>query len=97
MTETEHRRHPRLKHRAKIKVVFPNESKQFLADMRDFSEDGLFLLCKEHSELKEGTILKVQTTEFENAPVQTTKVIRSEPGVGLGLEFIPSDSDGDIQ
>ena len=97
MTDSEHRRHPRLKHHAKIKVTIANESEQFIADMRDFSEDGLFLICAEHSELKKGTILKVQTTEFEDAPIQTTKVVRNEPGVGVGLVFIPDDSSSDIQ
>ncbi len=96
MTETEHRRHPRLKHRAKIKVTIPSESKQFIADMRDFSEDGLFLLYKDNAELEEGTIVKVQTTEFDDAPIQVTRVVRNEPGIGLALEFITTDSSGDV-
>lgn len=38
--------------------------------------------------LNKGTLLEVQTTEFEDAPVQTVKVVRIEPGVGVGVEFV---------
>jgi len=33
-------------------------------------------------------IIEVQTTEFEDAPIRQTKVIRTEPGVGFGVTFI---------
>lgn len=85
---TDNRRHPRLLHRAKLKVTVPCQAKQFLADMRDFSESGLFIMTPMDLSLNKGTLLEVQTTEFEDAPVQTVKVVRIEPGVGVGVEFV---------
>ena len=35
-----------------------------------------------------GMILEVQTTEFENAPIQTAKIVRIETGVGIAAEFV---------
>ncbi len=87
MNETELRRHSRLKHRAKIKVTGPSPSQQLLVDMRDFSESGLFLLSAGTEVLGIGDVVEVQTTEFEDAPVQTCTVVRIEPGVGFGVQF----------
>lgn len=88
MTDNEHRRHPRLQHRAQIKVSIPNTDKHFFAEMRDFSQSGLFLLWSEELGLEIGTIVQVQTTEFQDAPIQTAKVIRIEQGTGVALEFV---------
>lgn len=88
MTDSDQRRHPRLKHRAKIKVTFSHSSGLFFANMRDFSESGLFLLCSGELIPELNTMVEVQTTEFEDAPVRSTKVVRIEPGVGFGVEFI---------
>ncbi|QPK64981.1 PilZ domain-containing protein [Methylomonas sp. LL1] len=88
VNESDQRRHPRLKHRAKIRVVLPIPSGLFFADMRDFSESGLFLIYKNDDMPKVGDVLEVQTTEFEDAPIRSTKVVRIEPGVGFGVEFI---------
>ena len=88
VTDTEHRRHPRLQHRTKIKVTIPNTDKHFFSEMRDFSQSGLFLLWSEDLGLERGTVVQVQTTEFEDAPIQTAKVIRIEQGTGVALEFI---------
>jgi hypothetical protein len=82
------RRHPRLKHRAKIRVMLPAPSGLFFADMRDFSESGLFLMCPSELIPEVGAIVEVQTTEIEDAPVRTTQVVRIELGVGFGVEFI---------
>jgi hypothetical protein len=35
-----------------------------------------------------GALVEVQTTEIEDAPVRTTKVVRIEAGVGFAVEFI---------
>ncbi len=66
----------------------PVLSQVFIANMRDFSESGLFLMCAADETIGIGAILEVQTTEFEEAPVQTVKVVRVEPGVGFAVEFI---------
>jgi len=86
--EQDKRRYPRLKHRAKIKVIQPGPPPFFFADMRDFSETGLFLLCTAELIPEMDAIIEVQTTEFEDAPIRQTKVIRTEPGVGFGVTFI---------
>lgn len=95
------RRHPRLRHRAKIKVVSANLSDETLLDMRDFSESGLYLFVKGSPDLEVGTDVEVQTTEFEGAPVQHARVVRVEPGVGFAVEFrfdkSKDDSNGDIE
>lgn len=56
--------------------------------MRDFSESGLFLLCADELIPELNAILEVQTTEFEDAPIRATRVVRIEPGTGFGVEFI---------
>lgn len=82
------RRHPRLAHRAKIKVILPADAGFFFTDMRDFSESGLFLFCSADTMPTLGTIVEVQTTEFEDAPIQAAKVVRIEADTGFGLEFV---------
>ncbi|MBS4051338.1 MAG: PilZ domain-containing protein [Methylomonas sp.] len=88
LNDSDKRRHPRLKHRAKIKVTPPHPSGLFFANMRDFSESGLFLLCSDELIPDINTTVEVQTTEFDDAPIRATKVVRIEPGVGFGVEFI---------
>ncbi|AEG01349.1 PilZ domain-containing protein [Methylomonas methanica] len=88
LNDSDQRRHPRLKHRAKIRVIPPQPSDLFLAHMRDFSDSGLFLLCSDELTPALNTIVEVQTTEFEGAPIRATKVVRIEPGVGFGVKFI---------
>lgn len=83
------RRHPRLKHRAKIRMTVPASSEPIVVDMRDFSETGLFLLCAREFMPPIGTVIEVQTTEFDDAPIQMAAVVRVEPDVGFGLEFLP--------
>lgn len=83
------RRHPRLKHRAKIRMTVPASSEIMVVDMRDFSETGLFLMCTNELMPPVGAIVEVQTTEFDEAPIQTARVVRVESGVGFGLEFLP--------
>ena len=87
MNDHNKRRHPRLKHRAKIRVILPTLSEIFFADMRDFSESGLFLMCSTDLIPEIGSVVEVQTTEIEDAPIRTTRVVRIETGVGFGVEF----------
>jgi PilZ domain. len=56
--------------------------------MRDFSESGLFLLYPKDLGLEKGAIVEVQTLEFEDAPIQSCKVVRIEPGIGIAVEFV---------
>lgn len=88
MSHPDQRRHPRLKHRAKIRVIVPASFNEFIVDMRDFSESGLFLLVTNDIPVDAGMVLEVQTTEFDDAPIQTVKVVRVEPGVGFAVEFV---------
>ncbi len=88
MNESEQRRHPRLKHRAEIKVVIPEQSRIVFANLRDLSESGLFLITKSELPIDVGHVLEVQTTEFEGAPVQNVKVVRVVPGEGFAVEFV---------
>ena len=88
MNDSDQRRHPRLKHRAKIKVIQPEESVLFYANMRDFSESGLFLHCPPENMPQLDDVVEVQTTEFDDAPIRATKVVRIELGVGFGVIFL---------
>lgn len=87
MDHSNKRRHVRLKHQAKIKLILP-VSQAYIVKMKDFSESGLFLYSSDEVLPPIGTIVQVQTTELEDAPIQTAKVIRVEQGVGFGLEFL---------
>lgn len=88
MNDSDQRRHPRLKHRAKIRVIQPEESVLFYANMRDFSESGLFLQCPPENMPQLDDVVEVQTTEFDDAPIRATKVVRLEPGIGFGVIFL---------
>lgn len=88
MNDQDKRRHPRLKHRANIRIVLPTLSVPFVGVMRDFSNSGLFIHCTEERIPHLGAVVEVQTTEIEDAPVRTTKVVRIEAGVGFAVEFI---------
>lgn len=88
MNGSNQRRHARLMHRASINLVSPILSQVHVLEMKDFSESGLFLLSSEEITPPLGTIVEVQTTEFEDAPLQTAKVVRIEEGVGFAVEFI---------
>lgn len=88
MDNSDKRRHMRLMHQAKIKVTVPVIAQVFELKMKDFSESGLFLLSSEDTMPPLGALVQVQTTEIEDAPVQPAKVMRVEPGVGFGVEFV---------
>ncbi len=81
------RRHPRLKHFADIKVS-QLSGESITARLRDFSETGLYIHYKQDIPYQVGEQLKVQTLEFEGAPIQTVQVIRIEHGVGFAVIFL---------
>lgn len=87
MTEENKRRHPRLSHRARLNL-FLEPGRCIGVTMRDFSDSGLYLLYPEAAEADLGHVYQVQTTEFPDAPIRSIKVMRIEPGLGLGVEFI---------
>ncbi len=87
MREKNKRRHSRLRHSAKIRVI-PPPGEVIIVDMFDFSESGLYLICDDTDFVQIGDIVKVNTMEFEGAPVQRAKVIRIETGKGFAVEFI---------
>nr|WP_305907790.1 PilZ domain-containing protein [Methylomarinum sp. Ch1-1]MDP4520570.1 PilZ domain-containing protein [Methylomarinum sp. Ch1-1] len=62
MTETNKRRHQRLKHHAKIQLMTsPGET--LIVSLRDLSESGLFLSCGDQGLVKEGDVVGVKTME----------------------------------
>jgi hypothetical protein len=69
-------------------VILPDLSNEIMGDLRDFSETGLFLKTANDALVSIGDIVEVQTTEFEDAPIQKAKVVRLEPGVGFAVEFL---------
>lgn len=96
MENPNQRRHARVAHQAKIRVVLPVSSQIMLHDMRDFSESGLFLFCKGETLAKVGDVVDVQTTEFEDAPLQSARVVRIDPGIGYALAFIGDESNDQV-
>ncbi len=87
------RRHTRLTHHAKVRLTLSGSSEFYILDMRDLSESGLFLLAPKEPAPSLNSIVKVQTTEFDDAPVQTARVVRLEEGVGFAVEFMPTASN----
>jgi len=88
MNEPNKRRHPRIKHAARIRVLTP-PGVPVIVNMRDFSESGLFLFSGGNEDIvKVGDIVEVNTLEFEGAPVQKAVVVRIEAGKGFAVEFI---------
>ena len=86
MVVANQRRHNRVKHQAKIQVVANAESYTF--EMCDFSDSGLYLFCDDTSIVNIQEQVKVQTLEFEGAPVLDAEVVRLEENIGFAVEFI---------
>tara|TARA_R110002050_G_scaffold1244_4_gene8631 strand:+ start:63791 stop:64060 length:270 start_codon:yes stop_codon:yes gene_type:complete len=87
MSTINKRRHQRLKHGAKIRVIIGPDLEMIL-DMRDLSDSGLFLNCSDTSKVQLGTDVEVQTLEIDDAPILPSKVRRIEPNVGFAIEFM---------
>lgn len=96
MNQENRRKDVRLKHRAKIRLTVPVSSQMSVVDMRDFSENGLFVYSAGQVVLSIGDAVEVQTTEFDGAPIQAARVVRIEDGVGVGLEFMVAASSPDV-
>ena len=86
MTVANQRRHNRVKHQANIQVVANAES--YTLEMRDFSDSGLYLFCENTSIVEVQEQVKVQTLEFDGAPILDAEVVRLEENVGFAVEFI---------
>lgn len=86
MAGTNRRRHERIKHRANIQVSASMEV--YTLQMRDFSESGMYLLCTDTSIVKLSDHVKVQTLEFDDAPILDAVVVRLENAIGFAIEFI---------
>ncbi|MFT7414713.1 MAG: hypothetical protein ACI9FO_001373 [Methylophagaceae bacterium] len=81
------RRDERLKHVAKIRLLFAHNRERIL-DMRDFSSTGLFLFCSDTSIINLNDDVQVQTLELDDAPIVLAKVRRIEQHVGFAIEFV---------
>ena len=92
VNDSNQRRHPRLSHCAPIKVTVLSSSRVFFASMRDFSESGLFLMTEATPDIQIGSLLTVQTTEIDDAPIQTVTVVRMEGNAGYGVQFVLDES-----
>ncbi len=86
MAKQDLRKHERIKHQANIQVSAETEVYTF--EMRDFSESGLYLFCSDTRFIKLQQRVRVQTLEFEGAPILDAKVVRLEDNVGFAIEFI---------
>jgi len=82
----ENRRHERVKHVAKIRVV-AHPDNVYTMEMRDFSESGLYVVAEDLSIVNLGDIVEVQTLEIDDAPIIPSKVVRID-SKGFGLEFL---------
>lgn len=89
----EKRRSPRIQHRAIINVKTQNVPDGFFAEMANLSGHGLFVNCANELMPTIDELIHVQTTEFENAPLLTAKVMRIFSDKGFGIEFQDSRSD----
>lgn len=82
------RMHPRLIHRAPVRVLHSSTGRTCQLQMQDFSTGGLFINCHEAPLPEVGDELQIQTLELEDAPVLNVKVVRVIPGKGFAVEFV---------
>jgi len=85
MSDRNNRRHDRVKHRAKIRVLTQPEE-VFVLEMRDFSDSGLYVICDDTGIVKLGDTVEVQTLEIEDAPILPSIVVRIDK-TGFAIEF----------
>jgi hypothetical protein len=86
MASKNQRRHERIKHQANIQVSA--ESEIYTFEMRDFSESGLYLSCSDTRFVSLQDQVKIQTLEFEGAPILDAIVVRLDDNTGFAVEFI---------
>jgi len=85
MSGINNRRHDRIKHRAKIRVLAHPEQVYEL-EMRDFSESGLYVETDDTSIVEMGGNVEVQTLEIEDAPIIPSIIVRIDKH-GFAVEF----------
>lgn len=86
----EKRNAPRLKHRANVRLLYHDQ--EMIVQTLDLSNTGLFLLYQAPQMPVIGELLQVQSIDIEDALLQTVRVVRVEPGRGVGVMFV---NDGD--
>ncbi len=87
MSTFEKRRHARMMHAANVKLT--NAAGESInLKTRDFSDSGLFLKCASEPIVKIGELGSVKVLDIEDALTQQIKVMRIEPGIGIGVEFL---------
>jgi hypothetical protein len=86
MSVVNQRRHERIPHQANIQLRADGEVYAF--EMRDFSESGLYLFCSDTSIVSQQRQVKVQTLEFEDAPILDATIVRLDKNIGFAVEFI---------
>ena len=84
----EKRHHPRLVHLAPVRVVYTTGGPPRELQMHNFSDTGMFILCRKSPLPAVGERMQVKTLEFEDAPLLDVKVTRVEAGKGFAVEFI---------
>lgn len=83
---TEKRNAPRLKHRANVRLI--HRGRESIVQTRDLSNTGLFLLYQSPQMPEIGELLQVQSIDIDDALLQTVRVVRIEPGRGIGVMFV---------
>lgn len=86
MANESKRRHQRVKHQANIQVSA--ESEVYTFEMRDFSESGLYFFCSDRHFIHLQDQIKVQTLEFEAAPILDAVIVQLDDNSGFAVEFI---------
>jgi len=85
MSGINNRRHERVKHRAKVRVMtHPKES--YILEMHEFSDSGLYVSSDDLSIVKLGDKVEIQTLELEDAPILPANVVRMDK-LGFAVEF----------
>jgi hypothetical protein len=85
MTSASQRRHERVKHQANTQLQA--DATVYTFEMRDFSESGLYLFCRNTSIVAFDDVVKIQTLEFEDASILDAKIVRLDE-TGFAVEFI---------
>ena len=87
MSTIEKRRHARILHAANV-MLSNAKGESINLKTRDFSDSGLFLKCTSEPIVKLGELASVKVLDIEDALTQKIKIMRIEPGVGIGIEFL---------
>ena len=87
MTNSSNRRgDARVKHQAHIQIQTSDDV--MTLEMRDFSDSGLYVFCADTRAFAINDRVKIQTLEFDGAPVLEAMIVRLEENVGFAVRFI---------